>query len=72
MNHVGKISILLLIAVITLSGCTVPGFTCEDRSRQQLDRCNTDCGLGIGSELCKTRCTNEHTARLEQCSEQPY
>ncbi|MBI4044986.1 MAG: hypothetical protein HY392_04730 [Candidatus Diapherotrites archaeon] len=63
---------LLIAATVVLSGCSVPGFTCEDRSRQQLERCNTDCGEGIGAELCKTACTGEHAERLEQCKEQSY
>jgi hypothetical protein len=59
--------IIALIAMVFLSGCTSFAFTCEDQSREKLDTCNVDCGEGLLSELCKTNCTIEHNARLEQC-----
>jgi hypothetical protein len=62
--------ILAISGVLLLSGCTSVALTCEDQSRQQLDRCNTDCGEGLGSELCKTGCTSAHNDRLEQCAQQ--
>lgn len=62
---------ILVGSVVAFSGCTL-ALSCEDRSRQQLERCNTDCGEGLGAALCKSTCTSEHNARLEQCKEQPY
>lgn len=64
-------AILLVVVAVVLSGCTT-ALSCEDRSREQLARCNADCGEGVGSELCKTGCTNEHNQRLDQCREQTY
>lgn len=60
---------LAVFSVLVLSGCTSIALTCEDKSREQLNRCNTDCGEGILSEFCKTGCTGEHNARLAACSQ---
>jgi hypothetical protein len=65
----GLIAVAIL-AIIVISGCTSIALTCEDQSRQKLDRCNADCGEGILSQVCKTGCTGEHNQRLEQCAEQ--
>lgn len=74
-NHsLGKQALfsLCIASLLLLSGCavTLPPFTCEDLSREQLQRCNIDCGEGLGSELCKTQCTGDHNRRLEQCAQQ--
>lgn len=70
MNEHAKIMIgMLVLASVVLAGCTASVGSCEDQSRTQLERCNTDCGEGIGAELCKTNCTAEHNSRLEQCQE---
>ena len=61
--------VVLSMSLIALSGCNY-ALSCEDQSREQLDRCNIDCGEGLGSEICKTNCTAEHNSRLSQCQEQ--
>lgn len=62
--------VLAAAGMIVLSGCTSVALTCEDQSRQQLDRCNTDCGEGILNSVCKSGCTAEHNQRLDQCAKQ--
>lgn len=59
----------LVCLMVLLGGCTSVALTCEDQSRDQLSKCNTDCGEGIASEFCKTGCTIAHNDRLEQCQE---
>jgi hypothetical protein len=59
--------IFAFVAVLLLSGCTSFAFICEEQSRQELNTCNIDCGEGILSEFCKTKCTIEHNARLDEC-----
>ncbi len=56
------------LATFFLSGCTSFAFVCEEQSRQQLSICNTDCGEGVLSELCKSKCTIEHNIRLDKCA----
>jgi len=62
---------ILLLGIVTLallSGCTGFAFICEEQSRQKMATCNTDCGEGILSELCKTKCTIENNERINQCN----
>ncbi|MBS3061718.1 MAG: hypothetical protein J4215_03995 [Candidatus Diapherotrites archaeon] len=70
MNQKRAITGLIVIAIagiFLLSGCTSIALTCEDQSRQTLDKCNEDCGEGVLNAICKTGCTGEHNQRLEQC-----
>jgi hypothetical protein len=62
------IAMLGIVSLALLSGCTGFAFICEEQSRQQLGTCNTDCGEGILSELCKSKCTIEHNDRLDKCA----
>lgn len=62
------IAMLGIVALVLLNGCTGFAFTCEDQSRQKLNTCNIDCGEGVLSELCKTKCTMENNDRLNQCA----
>lgn len=66
-------TIVLLVAFVStvaFAGCTsLPAITCEDKSREQLNRCNIDCGEGVGSSFCKSACTDEHQNRLELCAQ---
>ena len=64
---VGLIIIVTIATLALLTGGTGFAFTCENQSRQKLDICNIDCGEGILSELCKTKCTIEHNERLGIC-----
>jgi len=57
-----------IVALTLLMGCTGFALTCEDQSRQKLANCNTDCGEGVLSEFCKSSCTAEHNARLDDCA----
>jgi hypothetical protein len=67
----GVLLVLLIIVTISVlaffTGGTGFAFICEEQSRQKLDTCNIDCGEGILSELCKTKCTIEHNERMDEC-----
>ncbi len=61
------IALVGIIALALLNGCTGFAITCEDQSRQELSKCNIDCGEGILSEFCKTKCTQENNDRIDNC-----
>lgn len=56
-----------MIAFTMVMGCTSIPFFCEEQSRQELEKCNIDCGEGIFSSVCKTNCTIEHNNRMDEC-----
>lgn len=59
-------SVLFLVLLsVSASGC---GFVCEYKSRATMQTCNTDCGDGLFSSLCKSVCTLENAERLKQCA----
>jgi hypothetical protein len=70
MNQKQVITGLIIVAIAVIIGYALITLTCENQSRQKLDQCNTDCGEGLLSELCKTGCTIEHNQRLGQCAKQ--
>lgn len=66
MNTKRASTVLLLVIVGGwASGC---GFVCEYKSRATMQTCNTDCGDGLFSSLCKSVCTLENADRLKQCA----
>jgi hypothetical protein len=61
--------IVSIVGISFLTNGTDIFHICENQSREILNTCNTDCGEGILSSVCKTKCTIEHNERLEVCNE---
>ena len=72
----GVLLVVVIFAAISvlsfLNGGTGFALTCVDQSRQQLSNCNTDCGEGILSEFCKSKCTSENSERIDKCKEKIF
>ncbi|MFA5763890.1 MAG: hypothetical protein WC915_03680 [archaeon] len=64
------IGIVLIVVIVGISFITNGDVfnICKEQSRQELNTCNIDCGEGVLSGFCKSECTSEHNARLEQCT----